>query len=98
MIRNTFVMLPSVGAKKERTIWESGIRTWDDFISSDIVPTMRPEAKERGITKVSLSVRADNERAKAFYRRNGFVSEGMDTRLFSIDGEYVDGERFGLIL
>ncbi len=48
MIRNTFVMLPSVGAKKERAIWESGIRTWDDFISSDSVPTMRPEAKERG--------------------------------------------------
>lgn len=48
MIRNTFVMLPSVGAKKERAIWESGIRTWDDFISSDSVPAMRPEVKERG--------------------------------------------------
>lgn len=42
------MMLPSVGAKKERAIWESGIRTWDDFISSDSVPTMRRGAKESG--------------------------------------------------
>lgn len=48
VIRNTFVMLPSVGAKKERAIWESGIRTWDDFLSADAVPVMRPSAKANG--------------------------------------------------
>ncbi|MFT0899301.1 ribonuclease H-like domain-containing protein [Candidatus Methanoprimaticola sp. MG2] len=47
MIRNTFVLLPSVGAKKERAIWESGVRTWDDFVSSESVCTMKPQAKER---------------------------------------------------
>lgn len=48
VIRNTFVMLPSVGAKKERVLWEAGIRTWDDFLSSESVPAMRPAAKETG--------------------------------------------------
>ena len=48
VIRNTFVLLPSVGAKKEKAIWESGVRTWDDFISSERVSTMKPESKERG--------------------------------------------------
>lgn len=48
MIRNTFVLLPSVGAKKEKAIWESGIRTWDDFVSADCVCSMRPDAKSRG--------------------------------------------------
>lgn len=48
MIRSTFVLLPSVGAKKEKAIWESGVRTWDDFLSSDSVTTLRPEAKARG--------------------------------------------------
>ena len=47
VIRNTFVLLPSVGAKKEKAIWESGVRTWDDFISSERVSTMKPESKER---------------------------------------------------
>ncbi len=48
VIRNTFVLLPSVGAKKEMAIWESGVRTWDDFLASDIVGTMKPDAKSRG--------------------------------------------------
>lgn len=46
MIRNTFVLLPSVGPKKEKAIWESGVRTWDDFVSSEMVSTMKPVAKE----------------------------------------------------
>lgn len=47
MIRNTFVLLPSVGAKKEKAIWESGVRTWDEFITTERVCTLKPEAKER---------------------------------------------------
>lgn len=48
MISHTFQLLPSVGAKKERAIWDQGIRTWDDFLGADAVGTMKPEAKERG--------------------------------------------------
>ena len=48
MITHTFQILPSVGAKKEKAIWEDGVRSWDDFLSSDAVKAMRPEAKERG--------------------------------------------------
>ena len=48
MITHTFQILPSVGAKKEKAIWEDGVRSWDDFLSADSVHTMRAEAKERG--------------------------------------------------
>ncbi len=48
MISHTFQLLPSVGAKKERAIWDQGIRKWDDFLGADTVGTMKPEAKERG--------------------------------------------------
>ncbi len=48
MITHTFQILPSVGAKKERAIWEDGVRSWDEFLSSETVKAMRPEAKERG--------------------------------------------------
>lgn len=37
MIENTFRIVPSVGAKKERKIWDSGILTWNDFIDADAV-------------------------------------------------------------
>ncbi len=47
MIDHTFQLLPSVGAKKEKAIWESGIRTWDDFISADDVECVKPSFKEK---------------------------------------------------
>lgn len=48
MIEHTFQILPSVGAKKERSIWEDGVRNWDDFISSEEVPHVKRDLKERG--------------------------------------------------
>ena len=47
MIEHTFQMLPSVGAKKEKALWESDILTWDDFLSSDCSGCIRPALKER---------------------------------------------------
>lgn len=31
MLESTFIHLPGIGAKKERALWEQGIRTWDDL-------------------------------------------------------------------
>ena len=56
------------------------------------------EARRRGIRKIFLTVRSDNERAKTFYRKNGFSLCGTDRMLFLIDGKYVDGELYDLIL
>ena len=56
------------------------------------------EAKDRGITKINLKVRADNERAKALYKKFGFVKEGYTTRMLKVGDEYFDGELWGLML
>ena len=48
MIEHTFQILPSVGAKKEMNIWESGILSWDDFLSSDSIPCVKPALKDKG--------------------------------------------------
>lgn len=71
---------------------------WGTGVAQHLLEFSLAEARDRGITKINLEVRADNERAKTFYRRNGFLPEGTDSRLFYIDGSYVDGERFGLEL
>lgn len=47
MIEHTFQMLPSVGAKKEKALWESDILSWDDFLSSDSIDCVKPALKER---------------------------------------------------
>jgi uncharacterized protein YprB with RNaseH-like and TPR domain/predicted nuclease with RNAse H fold/dephospho-CoA kinase len=31
MLSHTFIHLPGIGPKKERSLWEQGILTWDDF-------------------------------------------------------------------
>lgn len=43
-----------------------------------------------GFTRIELSVRADNARAKALYERMGFVHEGLQRDAFRIDGVYYD--------
>ena len=47
-------------------------------------------AQAYGFTRVELSVRADNARAIALYRRLGFVQEGLQRAAFLVDGRYFD--------
>jgi len=47
MIKNTFQILPSVGAGRERGIWGSGILTWDDFTECRSVKGVSEESKNR---------------------------------------------------
>ena len=54
-------------------------------------------AKETGLTRVELSVRLDNERAKKLYENFGFVVEGLGRRHQRIDGEYHDSYMMALL-
>ena len=47
-------------------------------------------AKARGLTRVELTVRSDNERAIALYRKLGFADEGVKRRAIRVDGRYLD--------
>ncbi len=71
---------------------------WGSGVAQHLFEFAVAEAKEKGVRKINLDVRKDNARAIAFYKRNGFVSEGFSPMLMFVDGEYVDGEHFGLVL
>jgi len=47
-------------------------------------------AKAKGLTRVELTVRVDNEPAKKLYDAFGFVVEGICQRHMCINGEYTD--------
>ena len=48
------------------------------------------DAREKGFTRVELTVRTDNERAKKLYDRLGFAVEGLCLRHMRVHGEYYD--------
>ena len=97
MITHTFQLLPSVGAKKERAIWETGVRSWDDFLSADAVGTMKKEAKERGdvlLTQASELLDDGDSRSLADMLPKGEVWRMY--RRFARDAVYLDIETDGL--
>ncbi len=47
MIRRTFLILPTVGAKTERELWGKGIVHWEDFKDRSHLPGFSPERKDR---------------------------------------------------
>ena len=51
----------------------------------------------RGLTRIELSVRADNPKAKALYERFGFEHEGLLRRASLIDGIYHDAHAMALL-
>lgn len=51
----------------------------------------------RGMTRIELTVRADNPRARALYERFGFVHEGVLRRAFRIGDAYVDSYAMALL-
>ena len=60
---------------------------------------MRPSGwTVAGIERVELEVFASNERAIAFYRTSGFVTEGIKRRARKLDGVYDDNVFMALLV
>lgn len=55
-------------------------------------------AKARGLTRIELTVRADNDPARRLYEKFGFVVEGRMRRHMLVDGEYRDSELMSLLV
>lgn len=55
-------------------------------------------ARDRALTRIELSVRQDNTRAIALYRKLGFTLEGQKRNALLIDGVYYDLVLMALLL
>jgi putative acetyltransferase len=51
----------------------------------------------RGLTRIELSVRADNANAQALYKRLGFEPEGVRRHSVRVDGQYHDSLAMALL-
>lgn len=55
------------------------------------------KAWQTGLTRIELTVRADNHNARALYERMGFQHEGLQRNAFLVDGQYIDSHAMALL-
>lgn len=60
----------------------------DKGIGTLLLSTAIAAAKERGLTRIELTVREENVRAIALYKKLGFEVEGVQRRAALVDGVY----------
>ncbi len=45
MIKNSFIFLEKIGARKEQKLWQSGIKDWPTFLATKNIPGTAPIKK-----------------------------------------------------
>lgn len=69
MLKSTFLHLKGVGKKTERSLWEKGITTWEDHLSSEArQPSLFKEIPEKNVLKDSI--RAYKQGDMAFFAKS----------------------------
>jgi len=71
---------------------------WGNSIGNHMMRVAIEWARDNGITKIQLQVRADNVRAVQLYNKLGFTIEGTVTRALKIGNVYFDDYLMGLHL
>jgi RimJ/RimL family protein N-acetyltransferase len=67
-------------------------------IGATLLDACIEKARAKGITRIELDVRADNERALRLYARAGFTREALKRNAMRFDGVYFDTVQMSLIL
>lgn len=63
-----------------------------------LLGTALEQARRKGLHRVELEARGDNQAALALYRKHGFVQEGRKRAGLYLDGAYHDTVLMGLLL
>ena len=81
MLEQTFIHIPGIGQKTERELWQSGIRSWDDFTAILRPPTPIGRALRRRLEDyIPQSIEAVKNRDAGFFARLSALGEAW--RLF----------------
>jgi L-phenylalanine/L-methionine N-acetyltransferase len=81
---------------------ELGLTVYDSYqnrgIGTALLSHLLGIAREMGLKKVHLTVRADNKRAIGLYEKYGFKVEGTFQKEMCLNGKYIDDYRMALFL
>lgn len=77
-----------------RHVWEIAIGVHPDFqgkgIGSKLLQFLDEEGRKHGIRKICLRVLSTNITAISFYKKNGYLEQGVLKGEFFLNGQYVD--------
>ena len=97
VIRRTFVILPSIGAKTERELWGRGVAHWEDFRDRSQIDGFSTARKERLSRLLDDAERFLERRETGYFHR--LLPSNEHWRLFGEtkeDAAYLDIETDGL--
>src|SRR3712207_4206023 len=100
MLNHTFLHLPGIGSTSERRIWDSGVRTWDDYerSKSEQLPLF-PGARRPDLDALAQSREALRRGDAGFFSKRLPPSEQYRIALsFPRETIFVDIESTGLSL
>ncbi|MBE0622979.1 MAG: GNAT family N-acetyltransferase [Burkholderiales bacterium] len=66
-------------------------------IGAKLIEAALAKAREKGLSRIELTVRLDNANAKALYERFGFAVEGVNRKAFFVDGIFYDTYSMALL-
>lgn len=93
-------ILPALGESRAH-IGVMGIAVIPAFrhqgIGTKLIEATLAKAWQKGLSRIELSVRVDNQNAKALYERFGFVVEGVSRNGFCVDGKFHDAYTMALL-
>ena len=97
MLPHTFIHLPNIGEVTERQLWESGVHTWDDFLSADILPGRASSMKAALSERLCESAARLDDLDAGYFARNVPRRESWRTYADFRDGAaFLDIETTGL--
>jgi len=69
MIRRTFIILPGIGVRTERSLWRHGILTWEDFIGAEKIDGISRHRKERFNTYINMAEQLLERRETRYFEK-----------------------------
>ena len=67
MIRNSFIFLDMIQEKTERSIWQQGIKDWNDFLNSENISGISKQRKKYYDRQIMKSIHALRDKDLAFF-------------------------------
>jgi len=94
MLNSSFLHIPSIGQKTEKKIWESGIKTNEEFVN--LLPDSIPPRTRKKITNHIITSTSNSEDPHHFYDNLPSSEQWRIFKRFQNSTAYIDIETTGL--